>query len=171
MSATSRVSSVLLAQCKNSTTTTSIGCSRLNKTTTTMITRHGQKETTKYNNYQHNNKLQHQQQVRYMGGDGGAHMPVPQSMIAEFPAKPTGADWETIANVVWPVAFLLAIYSANVIPDDCEAWAQQEARARLKLKEQGFTNFQFGVHYQDLNSEEIRALLDTKNTSSDNDEE
>jgi hypothetical protein len=149
MSAASRMPSILLARCKNTG-----GFSRL-----TTISRQVQEPK--------------KQQVRLMGS--GGHMPAPQSMIAEFPAKRTYEAWEPYVFVLWPLILVMTVAVSSSLSDDCEAWAQQEARARLALKEQGFTNFQFGVHYQDLKANEIEQLWDEQNakttTMNDDDED
>ena len=83
---------------------------------------------------------------------GGGDTPVPQSMKARlWEGHPTQAEgWEGTMYFYYGVSFALVFAIINFKPDTTiEAWAQQEALARLKLKEEkGFTDFEFGKHYQ-----------------------
>lgn len=93
---------------------------------------------------------------RWMGGD----MPVPQSQNAPLwhghAVKEEG--WETsmyfyaAASIILQGAIVMGAPETSI-----ESWARPEAQARLRLAEQGFTDFEFGKHYQDL---EKKASLD-----------
>ena len=81
----------------------------------------------------------------------GSDMPVPNSMKARLweghPQVEEG--WEKSIYFYYGVSLVSIIAILNFSPDtSIEAWAQNEARARLKLKDQGFTDFEFGKHYQ-----------------------
>jgi hypothetical protein len=85
---------------------------------------------------------------RTMGGD----TPAPNSMKARLweghPTQPEG--WEPYIYFYYTVSAVAIFCIVNFSPDSTiDAWAQQEARARLALKAQGFTEFEFGKHYQD----------------------
>jgi len=88
-------------------------------------------------------------QQRRFAGD----MPVvPNSMKATLweghPTAPEG--WETSIYFYYTVSIVSIICIINFSPDTTiESWAEQEARARLALKDKGFTDFEFGKHYQD----------------------
>ena len=85
---------------------------------------------------------------RFMGGD----TPVPQSMKARlWEGHPTGKEgWESTIYFYYTVSAVAIFCIINFSPDtSIEAWAKQEAKARLALKEKGFTDFEFGKHYQD----------------------
>lgn len=92
---------------------------------------------------------------------GMAEMPVPQSSKAVlFEGHPAKEGWES--TVAWwygtSLALLIAIYFA---PETrIEVWAQEEARARLALKEKGFEDFQFGVHYASLPQDDQKKRWD-----------
>ena len=82
----------------------------------------------------------------------GSGVPVPNSMKARLweghPTAPEG--WESTIYFYYTVSFFAIFAIINFSPDtSIEAWAQQEAKARLALKAQGFTDFEFGKHYQD----------------------
>ena len=77
---------------------------------------------------------------------------VPQSSKARLweghPTKPEG--WETTIYFYYSLSAVMIFCIINFSPDtSIEAWAQQEAKARLALKAKGFTDFEFGKHYQD----------------------
>jgi hypothetical protein len=88
-------------------------------------------------------------QRRFMGGD----MPVPQSNDAPLWHGHTVAKegWEEtiyfyyIAGIILQAAVLMGSPETSI-----ESWARPEAQARLVLKSQGKTDFEFGTHYQDL---------------------
>ena len=108
--------------------------------------------------------LQKQQQKRMMGGD--SHMPKPQSedavLFGGHSTQPEG--WETTIHVGYSLSLILCCFILFFEPETgIDNWANQEARARLKLKEEhGWTNdmFQFGVHYQNLDEVEIKNHWD-----------
>jgi len=91
--------------------------------------------------------FQQLQQVRTM-----AEMPVPQSSQAVlFAGHPQKEGWE--GTMMWWYTSSLALIMVIVLysPDtELSTWAHQEAEARLKLKSRGFSDFEFGVHYQKL---------------------
>ena len=100
---------------------------------------------------------QHQQQVRFM-----AEMPVPQSSQAVlFAGHPNKEGWE--GTMLWWYTSSLALIMVIVLysPDtELSTWARQEAEARLKLKSRGFSDFEFGVHYQKLVAGETNEQWD-----------
>eukprot|EP00541_Cyclophora_tenuis_P015867 CAMPEP_0116573468 /NCGR_PEP_ID=MMETSP0397-20121206/18808_1 /TAXON_ID=216820 /ORGANISM="Cyclophora tenuis, Strain ECT3854" /LENGTH=160 /DNA_ID=CAMNT_0004102031 /DNA_START=75 /DNA_END=557 /DNA_ORIENTATION=- len=88
-----------------------------------------------------------QQQQRRWGGD----MPRPQSMDAELfgghPKLDTG--WKGPIYFTYAAATLIIGAGLAYGPEsDIQTWAEAEARARLRLKEEkGFDQFEFGKHY------------------------
>ena len=110
-----------------------------------------------------------QQQKRMMAGD--SHMPKPQSedavLFGGHPTEPEG--WETTIFVGYTLSFVMICCILIFEPETgIDNWANQEARARLKLKEEhGWTNdmFQFGVHYQNLNDDEVKEQWDKFSTN------
>jgi len=96
---------------------------------------------------------------RWMGG-GGGHVPVPQSQHAPLwhghSVKTEG--WETSMYFYAIAAIILQVAVVTGAPEtSIESWARAEAQARLKLADQGFTDFEFGKHYQDIQK---KASLD-----------
>ena len=90
---------------------------------------------------------------RNMGG--GGHTPVPQSANAPMwgghDPKVVSEGWETSLYFYYGLAVVLQLAIVNFAPEtSIESWARPEAQARLALKEQGFTDFQFGTHYKDV---------------------
>merc|ERR1712048_1484391 len=114
-------------------------------------------------------------------GMGGGGEPLPQSMTAELwqghPKKSEG--WEQTIYFFYTVSAIMITLHLNFGPDDSiAAWAQQEARARLILKEKGFTDFKFGMHYQDyvmsdggVNMKKMESDWEKVNAGAVNDEE
>lgn len=88
-------------------------------------------------------------------------MPVPQSMQGElFPGR-VNEGWEW--TIAWWYTSSFLIISAIMIfqPEDgIDVWAAREAQARLDLKAQGFTDFEFGKHYQDVQEEKMKSAWD-----------
>jgi hypothetical protein len=80
---------------------------------------------------------------RYM-----AEMPVPQSSKAVlFEGHPKREGWEGVIAVWYGSSFLLICAILGTRPDtSIEAWAQQEAAARLAYN----GKLEFGTHYQDV---------------------
>ena len=69
--------------------------------------------------------------------------------------------WETTIYFYYTVSAVAIFCIVNFSPDtSIEAWAEQEARARLALKDKGFTDFEFGKHYQDVLMNEEAANWD-----------
>jgi ESSS subunit of NADH:ubiquinone oxidoreductase (complex I) len=72
--------------------------------------------------------------------------------------------WETTIRVGYTLSLVLTCAVLFFQPNTgIDNWANQEARARLKLKEEhGWTDdmFQFGVHYQNLNEAEVKEQWD-----------
>ena len=97
-------------------------------------------------------------------------MPKPQSadavLFGGHSTQPEG--WETTIHVGYSLSLLLCCFILFFEPETgIDNWANQEARARLKLKEEhGWTNdmFQFGVHYQNLNEVEVKEQWDRFST-------
>jgi len=88
---------------------------------------------------------QQQQQRRNM-----AEMPVPQSQNAKiFDGHKTNEGWEGTLAWWYISSFALCVATFGMAPDtNIQAWAQQEAAARLKLKEESpDAVFEFGKHY------------------------
>ncbi|KAL7571249.1 hypothetical protein ACA910_008906 [Epithemia clementina (nom. ined.)] len=120
---------------------------------------------------------------RNMGGGGGSsHPPMPQSMKAKlFEGHPEREGWEETVYFYYTVGFLWICYNANCLPEtSVNTWARNEAAARLILKEEhGFTNFEFGKHYQDevyvhsrkLGWEELNSKFNPFKDDDDEDEE
>jgi hypothetical protein len=109
---------------------------------------------------------------------GMAEMPVPQSSKAIlFENHPKNEGWEwTIAW--WYSSSLVIMIGIAMAPEtEISTWATQEAAARLLLKDQGFTDFQFGTHYQNLKKDERMvtwdkfALKSTKMSEDDDDDD
>eukprot|EP00522_Entomoneis_paludosa_P011887 CAMPEP_0172440176 /NCGR_PEP_ID=MMETSP1065-20121228/903_1 /TAXON_ID=265537 /ORGANISM="Amphiprora paludosa, Strain CCMP125" /LENGTH=121 /DNA_ID=CAMNT_0013188959 /DNA_START=253 /DNA_END=618 /DNA_ORIENTATION=- len=79
-------------------------------------------------------------------------MPVPQSAHAKPFEHSVPEGWES--SVAFFTGLSVVILTAHYffVPDTTiESWAYNEAAARLRLKEEhGFTNFEFGKHYQDM---------------------
>jgi ESSS subunit of NADH:ubiquinone oxidoreductase (complex I) len=102
--------------------------------------------------------------TRFFGSGGGHHsdVPVPQSQHAKlFAGHPESEGWESTVAWFYPTSFLLIVAVLVFEPEtSINVWAKQEAAARLKLKEEGFTDFVFGVHYQDLGEEKIKEQWD-----------
>ena len=90
-----------------------------------------------------------------------AGMPVPQSSKAKlFEGHPRNEGWEFTMLWFYSVSAILIVGILGFSPEtSIEAWARQEAMARLKLKEAGMTEFEFGKHYQD-HDEEYRNAWD-----------
>jgi ESSS subunit of NADH:ubiquinone oxidoreductase (complex I) len=125
---------------------------------------------------------QQNQQKRMMAGD--SHMPKPQSEDAVLFGghSPQPEGWETTIHVGYATSLILCCIVLFFEPETgIDNWANQEARARLKLKEEhGWTNdmFKFGVHYQNLDEDEVKAQWDkfsskalSMNEDDDDDEE
>ena len=119
----------------------------------------------RYSNIKSTKPVTHQQQQkRMMAGD--SHMPKPQSedavLFGGHSTQPEG--WETTIHVGYATSLVLCCIILFFEPETgIDNWANQEARARLKLKEEhGWTNdmFQFGVHYQNLNEAEVKEQWD-----------
>jgi len=114
-------------------------------------------------------------------GFAGADVPVPQSAKAKFGEGHTKGreGWESTIAWFYPTSFLMIAWIHLFEPDnDIRAFAQAEARARLELKKQGFTDFQFGKHYQSLSDDELKQEWETfsakalrMNDDDDDDEE
>ena len=92
------------------------------------------------------------------GGLGGTTnrppgMPVvPQSQNAKlFDGQPEREGWEETVYFHTAIATIMIIIGLNFTPEtSMNTWARNEAAARLILKEEhGFTDFEFGKHYQD----------------------
>jgi ESSS subunit of NADH:ubiquinone oxidoreductase (complex I) len=103
-------------------------------------------------------------QQRRMGDD--AHMPTPQSADAVLFGghSPHPEGWETTIYIGYTLSLILTCGVLFFQPSTgIDNWANQEARARLKLKEEhGWTDdmFQFGVHYQNLDEAEVKEQWD-----------
>ena len=113
------------------------------------------------NNITTKQQQQQQYQIRFMGSDHG--VPVPQSSKAVlFAGHPKKEGWESTIAWWYSSSFILIVLVLNTTPDtSIESWAQQEARARLALKDKGFTDFQFGTHYYNLTEGELKSAWDT----------
>ena len=83
---------------------------------------------------------------RKMGGGG---QPESQSMKAElFGGHEKDTGWETVTYGTYAAATLLLGMIAMAPDTSITTWASGEARARLKLKEEGkIDKLEFGVHY------------------------
>ena len=94
-----------------------------------------------------------------------AEMPVPQSSKAKlFQGHPTNEGWESTVAWFYPLSFFLIVAILGFTPNtEITTWARQEAQARLKLKEAGFTDFKFGTHYQDLTVNQAQEALEKFN--------
>jgi hypothetical protein len=108
---------------------------------------------------------QQQQQQRGMGGNATT-LPKPQSedavLFGGHSTEPEG--WETTIYVGYTLSLILCFCILYFEPETgIDNWANQEARVRLKLKEEhGWTDdmFQFGIHYQNLNEAELKQQWD-----------
>ena len=91
-----------------------------------------------------------------------ANMPVPQSSQAKlFAGHPESEGWESTIAWFYPTSFLLIVGILALEPETgIDVWAKQEAAARLKLKQAGMTEFEFGKHYQDLTEGELKSTWD-----------
>jgi ESSS subunit of NADH:ubiquinone oxidoreductase (complex I) len=115
--------------------------------------------------------------VRQFGSGGG--VPVPQSATAElFAGHPKKEGWEWTIGWWYPSSFILICLVLGTTPEtSIQSWAREEASARLALKEKGFTDFQFGVHYSNLTEEQMKSAWDklsnktTRMNDEDDDEE
>jgi hypothetical protein len=88
-----------------------------------------------------------------------AEMPVPQSSKAVLFEGHHKEGWESTIAWFYPTSFALIVFILAGAPvTDIEAWANKEAEARLKLKSEGFTDFQFGTHYQTLSADERQQV-------------
>jgi hypothetical protein len=88
-----------------------------------------------------------------------AEMPVPQSSKAVLFEGHHREGWESTIAWFYPTSFILIVAILAGAPvTDIETWANKEAEARLKLKDEGFTDFQFGTHYQALTAGERQAV-------------
>ena len=92
----------------------------------------------------------------------GSDMPVPQSANAKiFAGHPAREGWEWTIAWWYPTSFIMIVAILTGQPEDSiNAWAEQEAAARLALREQGMTDLKFGVHYQNLNAEQLKGTWD-----------
>ena len=90
---------------------------------------------------------------RYM-----AEMPVPQSSKAVlFEGHPKREGWEGVIAVWYGSSFLLICAILGTRPDtSIEAWAQQEAAARLAYN----GKLEFGTHYQDVKRTQASGTWD-----------
>jgi hypothetical protein len=113
---------------------------------------------------------------------GMAEMPVPQSSKAVvFAGHPMNEGWERTMIWWYSSSFILICMVLGTTPvTDIEVWAKQEAAARLKLAEEGQTEFVFGTHYQDQVSSNngstwdqfsLKALRMNDDDDDDDDEE
>jgi hypothetical protein len=120
---------------------------------------------------------------RLFGADAGGHgggVPVPQSQHAKLWAGHAEHEgWESTVAWFYPTSIILCAVVLYYEPEtSIHIWAKQEAAARLKLTaETGFTDFMFGVHYQDLQGEQLKDIWDKfstkaiRMTDDDDDEE
>jgi hypothetical protein len=99
---------------------------------------------------------------RHLLRRGMAEMPVPQSSKAVvFAGHPMNEGWERTMIWWYSSSFILICMVLGTTPvTDIEVWAKQEAAARLKLAEEGKTDFVFGTHYQDQVSKGNRSTWD-----------
>lgn len=80
-------------------------------------------------------------------------MPVPQSQNAPLWHGHTvkNEGWETSMYFYFGASIILQAAVIMGAPEtSIESWARPEAQARLKLAAEGFTEFEFGKHYQDV---------------------
>jgi len=90
-----------------------------------------------------------------------AEMPVPQSSKAVLFQGHHSEGWESTIAWFYPVSFgLIVLILAGAPVTDIEPWAKKEAEARLALKAQGFTDFEFGKHYQAASKEQLVSNWD-----------
>jgi hypothetical protein len=89
-------------------------------------------------------------------GAGSNNMPVPRSMQAKFGGDHPPIPWLRFNMAVAYAGTLILIFQFNYMVPDCfaDTWAQQEAYARLKLKEEYGYKAKWGVHYQDIVKEQ-----------------
>jgi ESSS subunit of NADH:ubiquinone oxidoreductase (complex I) len=119
-------------------------------------------------------------QRRSMGG-GGDHAAHHAHHAAPHPGLPPGPEpvmfhghsphaegWETTVAVHYSLAVILILAIQIWQPaNGIDAWAAQEAAARLRLKEEhGWTDdmFEFGVHYQNMDEADIQSQWDRFST-------
>jgi hypothetical protein len=107
-----------------------------------------------------------------------AEMPVPQSSKAVLFEGHHREGWESTIAWFYPTSFaLIVLILAGAPVTDIELWANKEAEARLKLKSEGFTDFQFGTHYQTLSAAERAEVWEkfsmkaTRMTDDDDDDD
>jgi hypothetical protein len=94
-----------------------------------------------------------------------AEMPVPQSSKAVLFEGHHKEGWESTIMWFYPTSFaLIVLILAGAPVTDIETWANKEAEARLKLKSEGFTDFQFGTHYGTLSAAERANVWEKFNT-------
>jgi hypothetical protein len=93
---------------------------------------------------------------------GMAQMPVPQSAKAKlWQGHPEREGWESTMAWFYGVGFIMIVACVGFTPNtDIQAWARQEASARLALKGAGKTDFEFGTHYQQKTDEELAGDWD-----------
>jgi hypothetical protein len=105
---------------------------------------------------------------RWFGADAGhGGVPVPQSQHAKLWAgHAENEGWESTVAWFYPTSIILCGVVLYYEPEtSIHIWAKQEAAARLKLTaETGFTDFLFGVHYQDLQGEQLKDIWDKFST-------
>jgi hypothetical protein len=90
-----------------------------------------------------------------------AEMPVPQSSKAVLFDGFHKEGWESTVAWFYPTSLaLIVMILAGAPVTEIEPWAKKEAEARLKLKSEGFTDFQFGTHYQTLSDDERKSVWD-----------
>jgi ESSS subunit of NADH:ubiquinone oxidoreductase (complex I) len=112
------------------------------------------------------NVIMRQQQQQQRGMGGNSSLPKPQSedavLFGGHSTEPEG--WETTIYVGYTLSLILCFCILYFEPETgIDNWANQEARVRLKLKEEhGWTDdmFQFGIHYQNLNEVELKQQWD-----------
>lgn len=125
--------------------------------------RHITTQSSRQSSLQQHPTTQHNKQVvatRSFGSGGG--VPVPQSSTAElFAGHPKKEGWEWTIGWWYPSSFILICLVLGTTPEtSIQSWAREEASARLALKEKGFTDFQFGVHYSNLSDEQMKSAWD-----------
>lgn len=87
-----------------------------------------------------------------------AEMPVPQSSKAVlFDGHPKREGWEGVIALWYSSSFILICAILGTRPDtSIEAWAQQEAAARLAYD----GKLEFGTHYQDVVKSQTNGTWD-----------